>query len=571
MKKARAGKPATKPPRDVEAYLKMVENDKPVKACQDQKKLANLVRKAFASGEIYVNREQYNAYIKIGEAMFPKLFPWQKFLCCLLLCTYQLKDDRPRWKHALIMLARGAGKDGVIAWFSLCLISKNNPIENYNIDICANNEAQSLQPVKDAVDFLNKPYFKDANKASFYWTSERIEGLQNGGIIKGHTNNAKGKDGLRSGCVILNEIHQYQDYSNIDVFLTGLGKKACPRSIYFTTNGHVREGVLDDELSQAEDVLNEVMDDGGFFPFICRIDDKSEAHDESCWYKANPSLQYFPDLLDETKTDYIKWKDAPATLPGFMAKRMNLPSLQSAMEVAPYELIKETNQPIPYDKIKKQRCVVGIDTAQTTDFMSVSALFKVDGKKIVLNHTWVCLQSKDLPRVKFKSQFPRLVEMGLLTLVDGAEIPPSLVIDYIENWKRNYLIQCVVLDSFKLSIFSQGLEQIGFSTKLKNLKIVRPLDVGRTQPVISSAFINKQFVWGDNPMLRWATNNTKVKPYNGGTALTSETGAYTFGKIEPKSRKNDPFMSLAHAMTEETNLKEAKEFNPNIFKARVYS
>ena len=63
MKKARAGKPTTKPPRDVETYLKMVENDKPKKACRDQKKLANLVRKAFASGGIYVNREQSLAEI----------------------------------------------------------------------------------------------------------------------------------------------------------------------------------------------------------------------------------------------------------------------------------------------------------------------------------------------------------------------------------------------------------------------------------------------------------------------------------------------------------------------------
>lgn len=569
-KKAGSPKPTIKIPRDVERYLKMVESDKPKKAGKDQHKLAALVRKAFATGDIYVDTKQYNAYINIGKAMFPTLFPWQKYLCCLFLCTYYVKDGRPRWNHALVMLARGAGKDGMIAWFSLCLTSKNNPVKDYNIDICANNERQSIQPVEDAVRFLENPKYREANKASFHWTKETIRGLQNGGKITGHTNNAAGKDGLRSGCVILNEIHAYQEYANIDVFLTGLGKVASPRSIYFSTNGHVREGVLDDELAQAEDVLNEETTDVGFLPFICRIDDKSEAHDESCWYKANPSLQYFPNLLDETRKDYNKWKDAPATLPGFMAKRMNLPSLQSAQAVAEYELIKETNVPIPYEKLKRQRCVVGIDTAQTTDFASVSALFKIDGKFVVLNHTWICMQSKDMSRIKFKSQFPRLAEMGLVTLIDGPEIPPVLIIDFIEELKRNYLVQSVVLDSFKLSIFMEGLANIGFTTKVKNLKVVRPLDVGRTQPVICSAFVNKKWVWGDNPMLRWATNNTKVTPY-GTKGMYSETGAYTFGKIEPKSRKNDPFMSLAHAMTEEPNLRENSKLNPNLFKAVIVS
>ena len=83
MVKKRAGspKPTIKIPRDVERYLKMIESDKP-KACKDQHKLAALVRKAFATGDIYVDTKQYNAYINIGKAMFPTLFPWQKFLCC---------------------------------------------------------------------------------------------------------------------------------------------------------------------------------------------------------------------------------------------------------------------------------------------------------------------------------------------------------------------------------------------------------------------------------------------------------------------------------------------------------
>lgn len=562
-------KPTLTIPRDVDTYLKMVERDKP-RACQDQHKLAKLVRDAFAKGDIWVNREQYNAYLKIGEAMFPQLFPWQKFLCILLLCTYRCSDNQPRWKHGLVMLARGAGKDGVIAWFSLCLTSKNNPVKDYNIDICANNERQSLQPVEDAVKFLNDPIYQSANKASFYWTKEKIKGLDNGGVITGHTNNARGKDGLRSGCVILNEIHEYQEYANIDVFLTGLGKKDNPRYIYFTTNGNVREGVLDDELAQAEDILNGTIEDGRFLPFICRIDSKEDAYDERNWYKANPSLQYFPNLLDETKTDFIKWKDAPATLPGFMAKRMNLPTLGSAHAVTEYENIKATNVPIPYEDIKKATCVVGLDTAKSSDFVSASAIFKKDGKIIVLNHTWVCLKSNDLPRVKFKSEFPRLVEQGLVTLVDDIEIPTSMVVDFVQQLKENYAVKMVCIDDFRYALFSEELAKIGFTKDFKNIKMVRPSDIARVVPIIESAFRNQKFIWGDNAMLRWATNNTKVVPWRVKTTGNSDLGAQVYAKIEPKSRKTDPFMSLVHAMTEEPNLREAKKINPALFKVRTF-
>lgn len=562
--------PTLKPPREVEQYLHMIETDKPFLFCKDQKKLAKLVRKAFAKGDIYVNRQQFNAYLAIGNAMFPKLFPWQKFLCCLLLCTYRCKDDRPRWKHGLVMLARGAGKDGVIAWFALCLTSKNNPVPNYDVDICANDEDQSLRPVKDAIEFLNEPKYKSANKASFYWTTEKIHGLDNGGWVIGHTNNAKTKDGLRSGCVILNEIHAYQDNANIDVFLTGLGKKACPRHIYFTTNGYVREGVLDDELRKSEAILNGESEDESTLPFICRIDSKDEAYDRKNWFKANPSLYYFPDLLDETNTDFLKWKDDNESLPGFMAKRMNIPTLASAHAVTDYENIKATNVPIPYDKIKGMRCIVGIDAAKSSDFSSVTAIFKVDGKIVALNHTWVCDQSKDLSRIKFRSEFPRLVDMGLLTIVHDVEILPVYLTDYIQHLKEDYAVQTVCIDDFRYALFSEALAKIGYTKDLKNLKMVRISDIARIVPVVESKFLQHDFIWGDNPMLRWATNNTKVVPWRAKSTGSSDVGAYIYAKIEPRSRKTDPFMSLVHAMTEEPNLQEAKKLSADLFKVRIY-
>lgn len=556
----------TKIPKDVETYLRSIEKDKP-RASADLHKLAKLVRNAF-DGSIYVNMEQYNAYLKIGEAMFPKVLPWQKFLCVLMLCTYKFIDNRPRWNHLLAVMARGGGKDGCIAWFALCLTSKNNPVKKYDVDICANNEDQSMRPVKDAIEFLEDPDYMEANKASFYWTSELIKGLSNGGRIKGHTNNAKGKDGLRSGCVILNEIHQYEEYANIDVFLTGLGKVACPRSMYFSTNGHVREGVLDDEMAQAEDILNGTKPDNGFLPFICRIDSKEEVHDEANWYKANPSLPYFPDLLDETRKDYAKWLDSPATLPGFMAKRMNYPTLGMAHAVAEYDRIKATNRPLP--DLEGCRCIVGIDTAKTSDFESVSAIFKKDGYIYCINHTWVCSQSKDWGRIKFKSEFPRLVEMGLVTIVNDVEIPASCVTNYIQALKEHYTIQCVCIDDFRYALFASELSKIGFKKDFKNLKMVRPSDIAKIVPVVESYFNQDHLIWGDNPMLRWATNNVKVISWRTKTTGDSEMGNQLYAKIEPKSRKTDPFMSFAHAMTEEPNLLEAKPRNTTIFRTRTY-
>ena len=63
-----------------------------------------------------------------------------------------------------------------------------------------------------------------------------------------------------------NEIHQYEDYKNINVFTTGLGKKKHPRRSYYTTNGDVREGPLDDLLETSEQILRGGEPDNGLLP-----------------------------------------------------------------------------------------------------------------------------------------------------------------------------------------------------------------------------------------------------------------------------------------------------------------
>lgn len=558
---------------DIEVYLQSIEKDKP-RAGRELHLFAALVRRAFDNGGAYVDVEQWERYRALGDAMFADhggLMPWEKCLGCLLFSTYRTSDGRPRWKHNFTMMGRGAGKDGFIAWAGLCFISKNNRVPKYDVDICANNEEQGLRPVKDAVEFLNNPKFRDANKASFYWTSEKVKGLQNGGFLKGHTNNPKGKDGLRSGAIILNEIHQYEDRANINVFTTGLGKKAHPRSIYISTNGNVREGVLDDELSMCIDILTGDSTDDNTLPFICRLDSKDEVHDERNWTKANPSLPYMPDLVEEIRDEYQKWKIDRGSLPEFMAKRMNVPDLASDRAVTEYEHVKATNVPLPtMDELRGSRAMIGIDTSKTTDFESVSAIIKRDGKVLTLNHTWVCLKSKDLPRIKIREEFPRWVDMGIITLVDDVEISPEYIKNYI-SWLKNYLnIQKVFIDDFRYALFSKELEEIGFSYNAGNLKKVRPSDIAKILPVIESYFLNDKLIWGDNPMLRWATNNTKVIQWHPKSTGYAELGNQLYAKIEPKSRKTDPFMSFVHAMVGEPDLQETRKYNRKIYRARTF-
>lgn len=541
----------------IQRFVDQVESGD-LRTSKEVKALVGHVKYCFEHEDIYVDAEQADHYMGLAKYFpFERVFPWQEFVITLHDCTYWADTGLPRWPDLFCMIGRGAGKDGTIALESVALASPYNGIPGYDIDICANNEEQALRPVLDIVDAFDSSDYKKRLKKWFSWKTESVQSLRTKAQIRGRTNNPKGKDGMRSGIVVFNEIHQYENYNNINVFTTGLGKHPHPRRSYYTTNGDVREGPLDDLLETAEGILFGGDPDNGLLPLICRLDSKEEVDDPRNWEKANPSLPYLQPLQSETEKEYREWKKNPQRLPAFMTKRMNIPDGASEIKVTDYENIKATNRELP--DLTGWTCVAGIDFSKITDWVSVDLHFKQGDQRFDISHSWICTASKDIPRIK--APWKEWVDQGRITLVDDVEIHPELVTDYLYEMKRKYTIRAVAIDDFRYALLARQLQAIGFDPKsLKNLKLVRPSDIMKVAPVIDSCFANQYFTWGDAPELRWATNNTKLIRYGRklGQANDQDLGNYVYGKIEAKSRKTDPFMALVAAMTIEDQIIERR-------------
>lgn len=544
----------------IEAYMETVESGT-VKSSKEVKALMAYVRHCFETEDIYVDQQQMTDYLGLSRYFpYDRVFPWQEFVIGLHDCTYWRENGRPRWPDLFCLIGRGAGKDGTIALEAVALSSEYNNIREYDVDICANNEDQALRPVQDIVGAFEQPQYIKKLQRFFKWTMEKVVNRKTRSIIRGHTNNPGGKDGLRSGMVVLNEIHQYQDYKNINVFTTGLGKKKHPRRSYYTTQGDVREGPLDDLLETAEGILFGGDPDNGLLPFICRLDSKEEVNDEANWEKANPSLPYLPDLMEEIRKEYRDWLKRPDKFTAFMTKRMNLPDGSNEIKVCSYERIKATNRTVP--ELQGRICTCGIDFSKITDFVSVNLHFRDGNIRYDLNHSWLCLQSKDLPRIK--APWKEWANRGLIDLIDDVEIHPEIIVEYIAIQMEYYSIKMMAIDDFRYALLSQHLKTIGFDAKTyKNLKMVRPSDIMRTVPVIDSCFANDYFVWGDNPVLRWAVNNTKMIRYGRklGKEDDADIGNFVYAKIEAKSRKTDPFLAVVASMTIEDAIPYAQTIN----------
>lgn len=524
----------------IQDYIQSIRGGE-VPASREMHQACDYIEGKLNNPDVFVDTEKTEKAVELIERYFRmKLFPWEKFVLALVHCYYKSSDTLVFTEY-LIMMGRGNGKNGFISGVAWYLTTMYHGVSGYNVDIIANSEDQAKTSFEDIYQMLEDTWAK--SKKFFYKSKEEIVSLRTRSYIKFNTSNARTKDGKRSACLIFDEIHEYQNSDTIKVFRSGFGKRKHSRTFYITTNGYVRDGVLDDRLRIAHDVLNGEIKNSRLCPLIYKLDDEKEADNKELWVKANPSLPYLPTLQLEIEQNFIDKDYDPTVASDLYTKRFNLPKGNAEIAVTDYSKVKATGRELP--KLDGWACTVGLDYAELSDWAAVNLHFRRGPRRYDINHAWLCTQSKTLQRVK--APWREWAERGLVTVVDDVSIHPDLLADYIRLAGQRYNVKMLAMDNYRWTLVSESLRKIGFDAQDKSrVKLVRPSDIMQVEPVIQECFDRDLFTWGDNPCLRWAVNNTKR--VRSSRSLGVDTGNFIYAKIDAKSRKTDPWMALVASM-----------------------
>ena len=520
-----------------------------IEHCKEQELMIdNIVLPVLERADVYIDNEAIENGLKLQKYFDFKLIAWELFLFALIAGVKFKFNGDIFFKDIRIIVGRGAGKNGFISFLAFYFLSPAHGIKGYNIDILANSENQAKTSFMDLYELINNPS-DGSNKLAllnnFNATLTEITGKRTKAVLRFNSSSKRGKDSKRTGCIIYDEKHEYTDATNINTLRSGLGKVKHGREITITTNGHIRGGVLDDELAQNTDILKEYNPENRTLVFWCHLEDEKEWKDESKWIKANPSVDDFPELKAQIKKEVADMPYNLTYFPEFMAKRMNLPIGNKDEEVVSWNDVLATNQPLP--DLTGQSCVVGIDYAKTNDFVAACLLFKDGEKRHAIVHGWVCEKSRDLEGIK--APLFEWEKRGLLTVVHDVEISADVITGWIAQQGTKYVIEKIAVDNFRFSYLNLALKNIGYDAfEAKNVKLIRPSDLMRNFVVLNSIFVKHNLSVGDNPYFRWNVNNTKK--------VTDSRGNISYGKIEPKYRKNDAFMAFAAAQCIEEVLPE---------------
>lgn len=532
----------------IDKYIELIKSGK-VEHCKEQEQMIdNLILPVLARDDVYINVEEIEKGLALQKYFEYELIEWEIFCFAVIVGIRFKENDDIYFKDIRIIIGRGSGKNGFISFLAFYFLSPAHGINGYDIDILANTEDQAKTSFKDIYELLKNPV-DSKHKAvllhNFNATLTEITGKHTKSTLRYNSSSKRGKDSKRSGCIIYDEKHEYTDPTNINTLRSGLGKRRWGREITISTNGHVRGGVLDGELAQNEDILKEYDPENRTFVFWCRIENEEEWKDPSKWIKANPSLNDFPEMFAQIKKEVKEMQYKPEYFPEFMAKRMNYPIGNHDTEVVAWSDTVATNQPLP--DLTGWSCVLGIDFAKTNDFVAACLLFKDGEKRYAIIHGWACVKSRDLEGIKAPVQ--DWINQGLITLVHDVEIPAEIVTNWIAEQGTKYVIKKIAVDNFRFSFLNLALKQIGYDAfEAKNVKLIRPSDLIKNFVALNSIFVNHNLSVGDNPYFRWNVNNTKK--------ITDARGNVTYGKIDPRFRKNDAFMAFAAAQCIEDELPE---------------
>ncbi|PCF64566.1 terminase TerL endonuclease subunit [Staphylococcus intermedius] len=492
--------------------------------------------------DLYFDNEQIELCIAFIERFYFKLQPFQKFLIAFVFLFDE--EDELYFEQFFWLVARGAGKNGLISGLSTYFISELHGIENYDGTVVANTEKQAKTSFEEMHRMIikNDLYEGKINDVEgegvFDLTKLRITSTQTQSKFEYATSNAGSKDGGREGFIIYDEIHRYENNDIVDVFSGGLGKVKHPREFFIGTDGFVREGFLDKMKERSKEILEGRAIDDRLFPFICRLDHKDEKDNPDTWSKANPMFEepmsdYGKRLFRKVLNQYHDLKHSPSGYENFMTKRMNLPEEDSSKIVASRDEVLATNRDIP--PLKNKTAIGGVDYASIKDFAAVGLLFKQGDNVVWLSHSFA--RKEYLDQAQLKPPIKEWERQGHLTIVDEPSINPAHIVNWFIKMREKYAIQKVVADNFRMDLMRPLFEEAGFEIEvLRNPRAVH----SKLAPRIETLFANHKIIFGDNPLMRWYTNNVAVQ--------VKKDGNKEFIKKDEHRRKTDGFHAFLHAL-----------------------
>ena len=458
------------------------------------------------------------------------LQPWQHFFVGSIFGWVNKKTGLRRFREALVFLGRKNGKttlESGIADYMAGFDGENGA----NVYFLANSQKQASILYEEARNMITaSPWLSDRfvpnrSEIRFPATNSKIVAMS------AEKNN---KDGENLHFGVFDEIHEYEDYTLINVMKRSRGTRKQPLIVYITTAGYVLDGPLVDMIDQGHDVLknyDEDIDERTFY-YLASLDDKEEMNDPAKWVKANPNIGLME--LADMITDFKKNRRTPSELADWITKQFNIFSEVDELSFITPEILQKNERHLDLKELLDRNCVGGYDLSDTEDFTSACLEFPLDdGGVFILEHSWI--PHARYERDKNPERIRKWEHDGEVTIIPGDYVDYSYVLEWFKEKAEKYNVIKINYDPAKALRLNKELEEAGFTTEKVRQGFVT---LGGPMQNFKELLLDGKVVFNEQSMFKWYLNNVHLRQDRNDNWLPTKTSM---------SRKIDGFAAALDA------------------------
>ncbi|QRX82242.1 terminase large subunit [Glaciimonas sp. PAMC28666] len=394
------------------------------------------------------------------------LLPWQQFVVGSLF-GWQGADGYRRFRVAYVETAKGSGKSPLAAGIGMKGLVADGEARA-EIYSAATKKDQAMILFRDAVAMVDQSpeLSKRLQKSG---TGERCWNLayMAQGAFFRPISSDDGQSGPRPHIALIDELHEHKTNKVVEMLRAGTKSRRQAMIFMITNAGSGRNGPCWSYHEYGARVAAGDMLDDGFFPYICSLDEDDDPFvDESCWPKANPSLQdadlpgykYIREQVTEAKG--MPSKEA-------LVRRLNFCQWTDAESPwISHEVWKGARQDFDIEELRSRRVVAGLDLSSTTDLTGLVFLVEpVTSREPwkIIPFAW--LPDADLQRKSDTDRVPYVLwkAEGLLETTPGRAISKRVILQKLSAMCDFFEIVAVAYDRWRMADLISMAEDDGIS------------------------------------------------------------------------------------------------------------
>jgi phage terminase large subunit-like protein len=222
------------------------------------------------------------------------------------------------------------------------------------------------------------------------------------------------------------------------------------------------------------------------------------------WKKANPSYGHSVDPIS-FKAKAEKAKIIPSDIPNFKVKHLNiwLSEAQAYFDLRKWDSLFDSE--LTYEKMKNEKCFVGIDLASKVDLSTFVLVFRKDGIYYILDKTYLPEETVEETR---NVLYDECIEKGYLIKTPGQAINYPIIEDDLINANKDFRVVAFHFDPWNAMQLAQRLQE-------RHLNMVEfrmnTANLSEATKMLNALLKEGKIRHNGSPLLKWCLSNVVCK------------------------------------------------------------